>query len=361
MMGKQMTSYFVLEIHEAKKMLKFITRASICFMAIIFLMIAFTKVTQAQSSSAIRANQGRLGLLTATTSGTYVEIGADIARALDNRSNFRIVPYLSSGAIQNLNDLMTYRDADIALVNADTLMNFKVRNPDDPRIAKLSYLAKVYGSELHLIVSRDSGIRTVSDLADRKVAIGQNGSGTWLTSQLVMRALGVQADITPMPNDVALEALKDGKIDATFFLTGKPSAIFQRIKSDEGLTLIGIPFSQALSGIYKAAEFTPDDYPGLVTDKFVPTISVDVILAVYGRYPVGSNEYKLRSNFVRQLRANMAPLQFPPNHPKWKQFSFSEEVPGWDKAEATMQVLSDTAENTSAGPSIADLMKQGFE
>lgn len=356
-----MMLHSILQTHESKMMSKFVNRAVICFLTTIFLIASFAEITFAQSSSAIVANRGRVGLLTATTSGTYVKIGADIARALDKRSNFRIVPYLSTGAVQNLTDLMSFRDADIALVNADTLMSFKVRNPDDPRIDKLSYLAKVYGSELHLIVSRNSGIRTISDLTDLNVAIGQNGSGTWLTSQLVMRVLGVQANVVPMPNDVALEALKDSKIDALFFLTGKPSALFQRLRSDDGLVLVGIPFNQSLSGVYKAAEFTSDDYPGLVTDKFVPTLSVDVILAVYGHYPVNSNEYKLRSNFVRQLRANMSRLQFPPNHPKWKQFSFKEDVPGWNKAAATVQVLSDSAEMTVAGPSIADLMKLGFE
>jgi hypothetical protein len=150
------------------------------------IMISFSTAVSAQSSRAIAANKGRIGLLTASTTGTYVKIGGDLARVLDGESGLRIVPYLSTGSVQNLFDLMSFRNADIAMVNSDSLTSFKVRNPDDPRVKKLSYVAKVYASELHLIASRNSDIQTIEDLDGRTVTIGQHGSGTWLTAQLVM-------------------------------------------------------------------------------------------------------------------------------------------------------------------------------
>lgn len=343
-------------------MLEYIRRATICLISLVLITVSFSTVVSAQSSRAIAANKGRIGLLTASTTGTYVKIGGDLARILDGESGLRIVPYLSTGSVQNLFDLMSFRNADIALVNSDSLTSFKVRNPDDPRVKKLSYIAKVYASELHLIASRNSDIREISDLEGRTVTIGQHGSGAWLTAQLVMGTLGVNANVIEMPDDEALQALKDGKVDANFILTGKPSGMFQRISSDEGLMLIGIPFNEALSGTYREAQFTTDDYPGLVEDKFVPTISVDVILASYGNYPPGSAKFKLLSDFVSELNLHIIELQSPPNHPKWQQFSFSNPIPGWDRSAAAISVFTAlTQQEEIAQPSVKDIMMLGFE
>jgi TRAP transporter TAXI family solute receptor len=343
-------------------MLEFIKRATICLLSSALVTISFSADVSAQSSRAIAANKGRIGLLTASTTGTYVKIGGDLARILDGESGLRIVPYLSTGSVQNLFDLMSFRNADIALVNSDSLTSFKVRNPDDPRVKKLSYVAKVYASELHLIVPRKSDIRSISDLTGRTVAIGPNGSGGWLTSQLVMGASGVSAKMVELPDDQALQALKEGKVDASFFLAGKPSSLLSRIGSDEGLTLIGIPFSQALSGTYRETQFTTEDYPGLVMEKFVPTISVDVILATYGNYPPGSVEFKVLSDFINELNLHIVELQSPPNHPKWQQFSFSNPIPGWDRSAAAINVFTAlTQQEEVSEPSIQDIMKLGFE
>ncbi|MBE9475515.1 MAG: TAXI family TRAP transporter solute-binding subunit [Proteobacteria bacterium] len=343
-------------------MLKFIIRTTICLLSLALLMISFSTAVSAQSSRAIAANKGRIGILTATTTGTYVKIGGDLARVLDGESGLRVVPYLSTGSVQNLFDLMNFRHADVALVNADSLTSFKVRNPDDPRVKKLSYIAKVYASELHLLVSRNSDIRSIADLDGRTVTIGQSGSGTWLTSQLVLGALGVNAKVVVMPNNEALQALKDGKVDANFFLTGKPSGLFKRISADEGLTLIGIPFNDALSGTYNETQFTSEDYPGLIDDKYIPTISVDVILATYGHYPPGSAEFKALSSFIHELNLHIIELQSPPNHPKWQQFSFSSTIPGWERSTAAVNVFTAlTQQEKISEPSIQDIMKLGFE
>lgn len=343
-------------------MLKFIKQTTICLLSSVLIMISSGTVVVAESTRAIEANKGRIGLLTASTTGTYVKIGGDLARMLDGESGLRIVPYLSTGSVQNLFDLMSFRHADVALVNSDSLTSFKVRNPDDPRVKKLSYIAKVYASELHLMVSRNSDIRTISDLDGRTVTIGQSGSGTWLTAQLVMGTLGVNAKVVVLPDDEALQALKAGKVDAAFFLTGKPSELFKRISSDEGLALIGIPFNEALSGTYRETQFTSDDYPGLIEDKFVPTISVDVILASYGNYPPGSAEFALLSSFVHELNLHIIELQSPPNHPKWQQFSFSNPIPGWERSTAAISVFTAlTQQEEVAQPSVQEIMKLGFE
>ena len=71
----------------------------------------------------------------------------------------------------------------------------------------------------HLITYADSGIKSVEDLAGKRVAVGNPGSGTFATAERVFRALNVWDKITRVPllGAAAGEAMSEGKADAYFW------------------------------------------------------------------------------------------------------------------------------------------------
>lgn len=79
----------------------------------------------------------------------------------------------------------------------------------------------VFTGVSHLVTYQDKGIRTVDDLAGKRVAVGTPGSGTFATAERVLRRLGVWERITRIPllGAAAGDALADGRADA-FFWTG---------------------------------------------------------------------------------------------------------------------------------------------
>lgn len=79
----------------------------------------------------------------------------------------------------------------------------------------------VFTGVSHLVTFQEKGIRTVDDLAGKRVAVGTPGSGTFATAERVFRKLGVWDRLTRVPllGAAAGDALIDGRVDA-FFWTG---------------------------------------------------------------------------------------------------------------------------------------------
>ncbi len=73
----------------------------------------------------------------------------------------------------------------------------------------------------HLVTYKDSGIRTVADLAGKRVAVGSPGSGTFANAQRIFGELGLwdRLQRVPLLGSAAAAALRDGRVDA-FFFTG---------------------------------------------------------------------------------------------------------------------------------------------
>ncbi|MEM7058569.1 MAG: TAXI family TRAP transporter solute-binding subunit [Pseudomonadota bacterium] len=335
------------------------TRASIA--ALVASVTLGAAVAPSMAADPREINRGRIGLLTGSASGTGLSIAADLARVLDGKSNLRIVPYLSSGSVANIEDLTSFRFADMALINSDALLSQRLRNPDDERLNNINYVARLFTNEVHVITRADSGIDSLSDLVGRRFAAGEARSGTFLTASLLLRATGVRATAIAMPTDAGFDALADGTVDAVFMLAAKPSAFLRKITSEENLALVQVPITENIRSVYKPGEFTSVDYPGLVRDKFVETVSVDVILAAYGNAPEGSDKYRRIHAFVSELERNGAQFLRPPSHPKWQQFSFDEEVGDLPRNAAAVAALSGEEAVKTDRPSILDLMRQGVD
>jgi TRAP transporter TAXI family solute receptor len=71
----------------------------------------------------------------------------------------------------------------------------------------------------HLITYADSNIKTIEDLAGKRVAVGNPGSGTFATAERIFRSLGLWDKITRVPllGAAAGEAMSEGKADAFFW------------------------------------------------------------------------------------------------------------------------------------------------
>jgi uncharacterized protein len=280
-------------------------------------------------------NGGTVGLISGGVTGTYVRIAADLANALDDGYQMRVLPIIGKGSVRNIEDLLVLRGIDVAIVQSDVL-DFYKRAELVPNIeATIRYIAKLYNEEVHVLAKSEYG--TIDDLAGKRVNFGTEGSGTFMTASIIFDDLGIDVDVASDPEPVALEKLRSGEIDAMVFVGGKPVAFIEEVDRSEQLRLLAIP-PERIKAAYLPSELTPDVYPNLIdAGEPVQTVAVTAVLAAYN-WPADHPRREKLNRFIESFTANFSRLLEPPFHPKWREIDLSAEVPGWRRITAAGQV-----------------------
>ena len=270
-----------------------------------------------------------LGIVSGGLSGTYIRIAADIATVFSAKvPDFRILPIVGKGSLQNISDILNVRDVDIGIVQSDVLSYLRQQPQLVGLTNNVSYLAKLYDEEVHILAR--SEITSAADLNGKRVAVDGRGTGTALTASVIFDALGIKPVIVNDDPETALAKMKRGDLDALVYVTGKPARLFSDA-GGSGLHFLGLPLNPALLQTYLPTRLTHNDYPALVADDAsIETVAVGAVLAVYNWAP-GTERYTRLSRFVDSFFDHLADLQEPGRHPKWKQVSLTAQVPGWSR------------------------------
>jgi uncharacterized protein len=288
-----------------------------------------------------RKNAWTVGIVGGQLSGTYMTFADELARALDDGDNLRILPIVSYGAASNLDDLLYLRGVDVAVTQSDVFEYFRNERKISNLDGRIHYVIRLPASEMHLLAKTD--IKSIEDLRGKKVSFGPPGSGSSLTGTIVFQRLGIQVEQVLMDNPTAMQKLKSGEIAALIRQIGKPIDFFAKIPASDGLHLVPIPFSNTFADYYMLGEFTSQDYPGLVSQGGrTDTIAVPAVLAVYN-WPKASERYRKVERFVQNLFAKWEKLQKPPFHPKWRDINLLATVPGWNRWGVAEQMLQQVA------------------
>lgn len=125
-----------------------------------------------------------LRLATGLYGGPYRPLGDRLAQELRS-GGMRVKAMATAASVENLT-MMTDGRADAGFALADSADD-AVRVRHQPVAA----LARMYMNYAHLVVSRDSAISTVQQLAGKVVSIGVEGSGTAVTAVRVLAAAGL--------------------------------------------------------------------------------------------------------------------------------------------------------------------------
>ncbi len=204
--------------------------------------VALTGASQAQQFF-------RIG--TGGTAGTYYPVGGMIANAVTQPGKVIVTAQASNGSLANVNGVAGgaiesgFSQSDVAT------WAYTGTGPytDKPKVSDLRMIANLYPESIHLVVKKGSGIKTVADLKGKRVALDEPGSGTLINARMVLAAYGVQeSDIKAefiKPNQAG-DKLKDGALDAFFFVGGSPAgAIAELASSGAGIELVALGGPQA--------------------------------------------------------------------------------------------------------------------
>lgn len=272
-------------------------------------------------------------VMTGGATGTYIQIGRDLAGVMAECGQTLDVVE-SAGSLENFMAVRTRGNTQFGIVQNDVLEYLKTYSADDPAVARAIRGVRIafplYDEEVHLVARSD--IDSVADLAGKRVAIGVENSGTFLTASLVLDLTGTQpAERRKIAPADALPALKSGEIDALFYVAGAPTALFAEGDIDgEQFHLVPIT-DQTLQTVYDAVTIPANTYS--FQPKEVSGIAVKALLMTF-EYNAQGNSYQRQSckavSDLSHLILTRLPQLQENGHPKWKNVDLQDIPAGWD-------------------------------
>jgi len=294
------------------------------------------------------SNEWTVGIAGGLLEGTNIRFAAEMAKVLDDRPNLRVLPMVTYGALGNIEDLLYLKGVDVTITSGDVLDEF-VRNGTLANIKnRIRYICSFYINEVHIYARPE--IKTLEDLAGKKVSFNTVGSAANLTGGIIFDRLHINAEKVFINNAVALEKMRSGEISAVVHVTGKPTDLFAKFKPEPGFHFLPVPFVRSLQDYYVPTALTAQDYPNLIQPAdSVETIGVPQVLAVYN-WPAGSERYQRVARFVDYLFKRFDQFQHPPFHPKWHEINLASSLPGWTRFRPAEEKLAETRAPEVNGP-----------
>ena len=201
------------------------------------------------------AQQSFFRIGTGGTAGTYYPIGGLIANAIsatgENGVDGLVATAVSSnGSVANINAIQSgasesgFSQSDVAYwAHSGTgLYDGK------PKVEDLRLIATLYPETLHIVARADAGIKSVADLKGKRVSIDEPGSGTIVDARLVLAAYGLsEKDISPeyLKPGPSGEKMRDGALDAFFFVGGFPAGAITELAASTKITLVPVSGAEA--------------------------------------------------------------------------------------------------------------------
>src|SRR6266852_5464896 len=282
-----------------------------------------------------RLNAGTIGLAGGLLEGAPIRFATEIARVVNDGGAVHVLPIVTRGPTENVNDLLYLRGVDTAIINSNSLEEYKSQVPQIRQ--RITYLLSLFPSELHIFVRPE--IKSLQDLEGKKVNFNTQGTAAAYSGPLIFSRLGLNVEKMFIPHPVALEQMRRGEIASVVFVTSKPVDAFVRGKWEEGFKFLPVEYGSKFEDYYLPTYLESTDYPNLVAkSERVATIAVPTILAAFNWRP-GSERYRRVARFVDELFSRTDKLQAPGFDPKWKNVNLATRFPGLDRFQVAQEWL----------------------
>ena len=199
-------------------------------------MVSAAALAAMSATGAVAAEKRFITIGTGGVTGVYYPTGGAICRLVNKgrkTHGIRCSAESTGGSIYNINTIRA-GELDFGVAQSDWQYHayhgtskFKDKGP----FKKLRAVFSVHAEPVTIIARADAKIKNITDLKGKRVNIGNPGSGTRGTWEVIEKTLGwKRSDLAlaaGMKSSETSAAVCDGKIDAYFWLVGHPSALTQ--------------------------------------------------------------------------------------------------------------------------------------
>lgn len=160
----------------------------------------------------------------------------------------------SAGSVENLRKTDAGRQQFSTVYSGHVWLgrNGKMKN-DTKKYENVMAVAWLYGAPAQLVVRADSGIKSVKDLAGKKVGVGNAGSGAFANCELFFSHMGVWDKIerNAMGYNDAAAAFGNRQLDAFWLFTAFPSGAVIMAAQTNDIALLPLAQDAEESGFFK--------------------------------------------------------------------------------------------------------------
>lgn len=252
------------------------------------LAIAFTFVVSG-------AQAQNLSIATGGTGGVYYPMGGGLAAVLSKQvPGMTATAEVTGGSVDNLN-LIASGKPYIGFTMSDAAKDAAVGDGKfSGRKVPVQTLAVLYPNRMHVVTTEATGIKSMKDLKGKRVSTGSPGSATEVMAFRLLEAAGIDKDKDVKRERLgaaeSVNAMKDRKIDAFFWVGGLPTAAVTDLANTPGTKIAMIDHADAVDAmnkkygnLYFKDTIPKSTYSGMTADN--QNASVANILVVNANMP----------------------------------------------------------------------------
>jgi TRAP transporter TAXI family solute receptor len=214
--------------------------------------------------------------------GTFMYFANGVSK-LAEKYGMKVTALPTKGSIDNIRLLQT-GEANFAIAYASdaALARNGLLKGDTTKYDKILGAGVLYSGKIHIVVKKDSGIKSFKDLAGKKVAVGEAGTGAASSAQRILSSMGLWNKISRyyIGYRKAENAFKSGMVDAVWVFAGIPNSSVSEMMVDNKATLLNmqpdINSVLKVSNSYRMVKIPKGTYNSVDTN--ITTVEADAVL-----------------------------------------------------------------------------------
>ncbi len=230
------------------------------------------------------AQQLNIAIATGGTGGVYYPLGGGMANVLTKYvPGAAATARVTGGSVDNLK-LIGSKQSEVALVMVDAALDaLKGEDKFKGNKVEVRTLMVLYPNRMHVVTVEGKGIEKMSDLKGKRVSTGSPGSATEVMAFRVIEGAGLDKDKDMRRERLGVaestNAIKDGKIDAYFWVGGLPTAAVTDLGASPGVKIKLIDHTEVVEkmnakygGLYTTGIIPAKTYPGQDKDNAISVV-----------------------------------------------------------------------------------------
>ena len=197
-----------------------------------------------------------ISIATGGTGGVYYPLGGGMAAVLSKHvPGLQATAEVTGGSVDNLKLIGTGKPY-LGMVMSDAAQDaLKGEDKFKGNKVPLKTLLVMYPNRMHVVSIEGRGVSKMSDLKGKRVSTGAPGSATEVMAFRLIEAVGLDKDKDMKRERLSVaesvNALKDGKIDAFFWVGGLPTAAVTDLANTPGTKIKMIDHAEAVAAMNK--------------------------------------------------------------------------------------------------------------
>jgi len=205
---------------------------------------------------ALTAQAQNLSIATGGTGGVYYPLGGGMAAVLSKYvPGMQATAEVTGGSVANLQLIGTGKPY-LGMTMADaTLDAYKGEDKFKGKPVAVRTLMVMYPNRMHVVTIDGTGIAKITDIKGKRVSTGSAGSATEVMAFRVLEAAGLDKDRDVKRERLgvaeSVDAIKDRKIDAFFWVGGLPTAAVTDLANTPGVKIKLIDHANLVAAMNK--------------------------------------------------------------------------------------------------------------